>query len=216
MWTELTAAVAAMGNPHLRALVEAFLQDPEIAERYRTAPAAKTLHHAVLGGLLEHVVSLVRLGGPAARHYPIVDPDLLLTGIVLHDLGKIYELDYRRSFSYTTPGQLLGHMAIVVRLLHAKAAAVPGFPPRLATLVEHLILSHHGRYEFGSSRLPLFPEALLLHYLDDLDSKMESMRASLANDAALEGEWTSWNASLDRPILKKDRFLAGDTDGRTR
>lgn len=216
MWTELRAAVAAVANPHLRALLDAFLDDPEIAPRYRAAPAAKTMHHAVLGGLLEHVTSLVRLARAVTPNYPIVDPDLLLAGIVLHDLGKIYELDYRRTFSYTTPGKLLGHMAIVLNLLQAKVAAVPGFPPKLKMLVEHLILSHHGHHEFGSPTLPAFPEALLLHYLDDLDSKMESTRASLANDPLVEGEWTGRNPALDRQILKKDKFLAPDDDAGTR
>ena len=216
MWTELRAAVAAVANPQLRALLDAFLDDPEIAPRYRAAPAAKTIHHAVLGGLLEHVVSLVRLGRAVAPNYPFVDPDLLLAGIVLHDLGKIYELDYRRSFSYTTPGKLLGHMAIVLNLLQAKVLTVPDFPPKLKMLVEHMILSHHGHHEFGSPTLPAFPEALLLHYLDDLDSKMESMRASLANDPFVEGEWTGMNPALDRQILKKDKFLAPDDDAGTR
>jgi 3'-5' exoribonuclease len=208
LWSELRAAVRTMRNPHLRALLDAFLDDPEISCRFRTAPAAKTIHHAVLGGLLVHVVSLLRLGRAAAPNYPFVDPDLLLAGIVLHDLGKIYELDYRRSFSYTTTGKLLGHMAIALNLLQAKVAALSGFPPRLKILVEHLILSHHGRYEFGSPTLPAIPEALLLHYLDDLDSKMESMRASLAHDPCVEGEWTGINLALDRQVLKKDKFLA--------
>jgi 3'-5' exoribonuclease len=216
MWTELRSAVTAMANPQLRALLEAFLDDPEIAPRYRTAPAAKTIHHAVLGGLLEHVLSLVRLGRAVASNYPFVDPDLLLAGIVLHDLGKIYELDYRRGFSYTTPGKLLGHMAIVLSLLQTKVLTVPDFPPKLKMLVEHMILSHHGHHEFGAPTLPAFPEALLLHYLDDMDSKMESMRASLANDPFVEGEWTGMNPALDRQVLKKDKFLASDDDAGTR
>ena len=142
LWSELRGAIRAMRNSHLRALLDAFLDDPEIACRFRTAPAAKTIHHAVLGGLLVHVVSLLRLGRAAAPNYPFVDPDLLLAGIVLHDLGKIYELDYRRSFSYTTAGKLLGHMAIALNLLQAKVAGLPGFPPKLKILVEHLILSN--------------------------------------------------------------------------
>jgi len=207
MWAELRAEVARMGNAHLRGLVEAFLDDPEVARRLRIAPAAKTLHHAVLGGLLEHVISLIRLCRAVAPNYPFVDPDLVLTGVVLHDLGKIYELNYDRTFSYSTEGQLIGHLVIMVRMLQEKAAA--DFPPKLKLLVEHLILSHHGKYEFGSPRLPLFPEALLLHYLDDMDSKLESMRATLAADGSIEGEWTGYNAALERTLLKKDKFLAG-------
>lgn len=210
LWTELRAAVAAMGNAHLRALAGAFLDDPDIARLYRLAPAAKTLHHARIGGLLEHVVSLIGLCRLTAGHYDFIDLDLLVTAAVLHDLGKIWELDYQRSFRYTTTGQLLGHINMVADLLQSKAAALPGFPPRLRILVEHMILSHHGQYEFGSPKLPMFPEALLFHYLDDLDSKLESMRATLANDPNIEGCWTGYNPSLERPLLKKDKFLNDD------
>jgi 3'-5' exoribonuclease len=213
MWTELRAAVAEMSNTHLRALVEAFLDDPEVAQRFRKAPAAKSLHHARIGGLLEHVMSLVRLWRLACQNYQFIDRDLLLAGVVLHDIGKIYELSYDRSFGYTTEGRLLGHMTMALKMLDAKAAAVSGFPPKLKTLVEHMILSHHGRYEFGSPRLPVFPEAVLLHYLDDLDSKMDSMRATLAGEPVMAGEWTGMNPSLDRSLLNKDKYLAEAPDG---
>jgi 3'-5' exoribonuclease len=213
MWTELRAAVAEMSNTHLRALVEAFLDDPEVAQRFRKAPAAKSLHHARIGGLLEHVMSLVRLWRLACQNYLFIDRDLLLAGVVLHDIGKIYELSYDRSFGYTTEGRLLGHMTMALKMLDAKAAAVSGFPPKLKTLVEHMILSHHGRYEFGSPRLPVFPEAVLLHYLDDLDSKMDSMRATLAGEPVMAGEWTGMNPSLDRSLLNKDKYLAEAPDG---
>ena len=208
MWRELWAAVSAMGNPHLRALLEAFLNDEEVARRYRIAPAAKSMHHATLGGLLEHVVSLVNLCRFAAKHYPFLDLDLLITGAVLHDVGKIYELHYDRSFGYTTEGQLLGHMIIALKMLQEKAAGVAGFPDKLKTLVEHMILSHHGHYEFGSPRLPMFPEALLLHYLDEMDSKLESIRCAIQKDQNIEGVWTGYNAALERTFLKKDKYLA--------
>ena len=207
MWAELRAGVGAMAHPQLRALLEAFLDDEHIAGRFRAAPAAKTLHHATIGGLLEHVVSLLHLARLAASHYHFLDSDLLLAGVVLHDIGKIYELDYQRTFRYSTQGQLLGHMVIALDLLRAKAAALPDFPPRLKVLLEHLILSHHGQYEFGSPRLPAFPEAMALHLLDNLDSKLESMRASIEGDPNIEGEWTGYNPSLERALLKKDRYL---------
>jgi 3'-5' exoribonuclease len=126
----------------------------------------------------------------------------------LHDIGKIHELAYNRSFSYTTRGQLLGHMIIELEMLQAKLVLVPDFPPELKTLLEHLIISHHGEYEFGSPKLPMFPEALLLHYMDDLDSKMEAMRAHFEREADLESPWTSYNASLGRPLLNSAKYLA--------
>jgi 3'-5' exoribonuclease len=208
MWGELRRTAASLANPHLRALLEAILGDEEIAERYRTAPAAKTIHHARLGGLLEHVISLLGLCRRVAEHYPLIDTDLLLTGAVLHDIGKIYELDYRRSFGYSTAGQLLGHLIIGLQMVDGKIAGIAGFPPKLKMLVEHLILSHHGQYEFGSPKLPSFPEALLLHHLDNLDSKIESMRMTVENDRNIAGEWTNYNPALERPVLKMDRFLA--------
>jgi 3'-5' exoribonuclease len=208
LWQTLTAFVASFQNPHLKALVQAFMSDPEIAAAYRNAPAAKTLHHAYIGGLLDHVVSLCRSCDLVSRNYPQVNRDLLLTGVFLHDIGKIHELAYNRSFSYTTRGQLLGHMIIELEMLQAKLALVPGFPAELKTLVEHLIISHHGEYEFGSPKLPMFPEALLLHYMDDLDSKMEAMRAQFEREADMENPWTSYNASLGRPLLNSAKFLA--------
>jgi 3'-5' exoribonuclease len=210
LWRTLTEFVATFQNPHLKSLVELFMADAEIAERYRNAPAAKTLHHAYIGGLLDHVVSLFRSCDLMCRNYPQVNRDLLLTGAFLHDIGKIQELTYNRAFSYTTRGQLLGHMIIELEMLQAKLAQLPGFPVELKTLLEHLIISHHGQYDFGSPKLPMFPEALMLHYLDDLDSKMEAMRAHFEREAELEGPWTSYNASLGRPLLDSRKFMQGE------
>jgi 3'-5' exoribonuclease len=208
LWQTLTGFVASFENPHLKSLVQAFMSDPEIAAAYRNAPAAKTLHHAYIGGLLDHVVSLFRSCDLICRNYPQVNRDLLLTGVFLHDIGKIHELAYNRSFSYTTRGQLLGHMIIELEMLQAKLERAPDFPPELKTLIEHLIISHHGEYEFGSPKLPMFPEALVLHYMDDLDSKMEAMRAHFEREADLETPWTSYNASLGRPLLNSAKYLA--------
>jgi len=210
LWRTLTEFVATFQNPHLKSLVELFMADTEIAERYRNAPAAKTLHHAYIGGLLDHVVSLFRSCDLICRNYPQVNRDLLLTGAFLHDIGKIQELTYNRAFSYTTRGQLLGHMIIELEMLQAKLAKLPDFPPELKTLLEHLIISHHGQYEFGSPKLPMFPEALMLHYLDDLDSKMEAMRAHFEREAELDGPWTGYNASLGRPLLDSRKFMQGE------
>jgi 3'-5' exoribonuclease len=206
MFSQLRAIVEGFKNPHLKLLLNAFLDDDEIARRMKIAPAAKTLHHAFIGGLLEHVMSLLNLARLTASNYPYVDVELVQTGVVLHDLGKIYELSYGRTFEYTDEGQLLGHISIMLRLLDRKCSTLADFPPKLKTLVEHLILSHHGKYEFGSPKLPSFPEALLLHYLDDMDSKLESMRAEISADQN-DRDWTPYNRSLERSLLKKDRFL---------
>jgi 3'-5' exoribonuclease len=208
LWKTLSDFVSGFQNQYLKTLVQAFMADPEIAAAYRNAPAAKTLHHAYIGGLLDHVVSLFRSCDLISRNYPHINRDLLLTGAFLHDIGKIHELTYNRSFSYTTKGQLLGHLIIELEMLQAKLIQVPGFPEELKTLVEHLIISHHGQYDFGSPKLPMFPEALMLHYLDDLDSKMEAMRAHFERESSLDGPWTSYNASLGRPLLNTEKFLA--------
>jgi 3'-5' exoribonuclease len=207
MWLELRGIVAAMSNPHLKGLLEAVLNDEEIARRYRLAPAAKQIHHAFLGGLIEHVLSVCGMAKAAAAHYANIDSDLLISGAVLHDIGKIYELNYERGFSYSDEGQLIGHISIAMRMVGDKLRGLPDFPPLVRSLVEHMILSHHGKLEFGSPKVPQFPEALLLHYLDDLDSKMEAMRALIENDRQLEGCFTTYNSALERSALKKDRYL---------
>ncbi len=206
MWEEVRGYVTGIGNLHLRSLLNAILDDEEIARRYRIAPAAKQIHHAFLSGLLEHVLSLCRLSKLIAPHYPFIDSDLLIAGAVLHDLGKIYELSYDRGFSYTAEGQLLGHMMIGLRIVADKLRAFPDFPTPLRTLIEHIIISHHGQLDFGSPKVPQFPEALLFHYLDDLDSKMECTRGLLERDQT-PGNFTAFSHAMERGILKKAAFL---------
>lgn len=206
LWRTVGEFVAGFRDPHLKQLLQAFMADPQIEHAYKNAPAAKSLHHAFLGGLLEHVVSLFRLCDLACRNYPeLIDRDLLLTGAFLHDIGKIHELSFARSFSYTTRGQLLGHMIIELEMLQQKLAQLPSFPAEYKNLLEHMIISHHGKYEFGSPKMPMFPEALMLHYLDDLDSKMESMRAHFQREP--DADWTGYNPSLERPLLNTRKYL---------
>ena len=208
MWAELRTITGAVKNDHIRSLLDAFLDDPEIAVRYRRAPAAKSIHHAFLGGLLEHVLSLCNLSRAVATQYPQIDLDLLIAGAVLHDVGKIYELTFDRGFGYSTDGQLLGHIPMAFRMIGDKTCKLPGFPNRIRTLIEHIVLSHHGHLEFGSPKVPLFAEAMLFHYLDDLDSKMECMRAMVENDKQSFGLFTPYSGSLERSVLKKEHFLA--------
>lgn len=209
MFAELRGIVAGMSNPHLRALLDAVLNDEPLARAYRTAPAAKSVHHAFLGGLIEHVLSLCTLCRFTAAHYHDIDLDLLLTGAILHDIGKVAELTYKRSFGYSNEGQLLGHIIIGLRMLHEKLTGISDFPAPLRTLVEHLIISHHGELEFGSPKIPLFPEAMLLHHLDNMDSKMECMRGLIARDGGGSGQWTIYSPPLGRSVLRRDLFLEG-------
>jgi 3'-5' exoribonuclease len=208
LYADLSAAAAAMKNPWLKQLVLSVIADPGVAMRLKRAPAAMTMHHAYVGGLLEHIVSLIDLARATAAHYPELDPDLLLTGVVLHDIGKIEELRYARGIDYTTEGRLLGHIMIGASLVREKIKTISGFPEALRAVVEHLILSHHGSYEFGSPTLPQTREAVALHFLDDIDSKMAAMRATLES-ASGPGEWTDRNPSLCRALLRDDQYLAG-------
>jgi 3'-5' exoribonuclease len=207
MFRELQSWIASITDPHLKALLEAIFANEETARAFRTAPAAKTVHHNWIGGLLEHVLSLCQLAKFTAAHYEGIDFDLLLAGVLLHDVGKITELSYSRSFQYSSAGQLLGHISIGQRMVEDHVRAIPDFPPKKRDLLLHMILSHHGELEYGSPKVPLFPEALLLHHLDNMDSKMECMRALIARDPQIEGVWTGYSGPLERAVLKKQKFL---------
>ena len=202
MFAALLERVRRMSEGPLRLLVLAVLDDPAIAEKFKLAPAATQYHHAYLVGLLEHVKSLVELGDRISDHYPTLDRDLVVAGLVLHDLGKIEELNFLRGFRYSTRGQLVGHMAIALEILQEKMRAIPGFSSELKDRIEHIVLSHHGKLEFGSPKEPMFPEALVVHYLDDLDSKLASMRAQYETDKERAGDWTARNPALRRELLK--------------
>lgn len=210
MLAELKQIIAGLQNPYLRGLLEAVFNDAQLAATYKLAPAAKTIHHACRGGLIEHVLSLCALAKLVAPHYPEVDLALLLTGIILHDIGKVDELSYARSFNYSADGQLLGHIILGLRLLAPKFDQVPNFPAKLRTLIEHMIVSHHGELEFGSPKMPVFAEALLLHHLDNLDSKMNAMQNALKRDHTAHNEFTGYIPSLERVLLKKERYLSPD------
>ncbi len=202
MYATLVERLRRMPEGPLRALVLAVVEDPGIAAKFKLAPAATSYHHAYLGGLLEHVLSLGELGDKVCDHYAWLDRDLVLAGLVLHDLGKIEELSFTGGFRYSTRGQLVGHMAIALEIVSEKERAIPEFPPSLKDQIEHIILSHHGKLEFGSPKEPMFPEALVVHYLDDLDSKLASMRAQYATDKNLAGDWTTRNRALGRELFK--------------
>jgi 3'-5' exoribonuclease len=206
LYAQLLEFAGFIANPFLNKLVTAILGDPAIAAKYKRAPAAKVMHHAYLGGLIEHVISLCGLAKLAAAHYPELDLDLLLTAAILHDVGKLDELCYERAISYTVEGQLLGHILMEFETVSKAMDSIEGFPANLKTVVQHLLISHHGQYEFGSPKLPMIREALVFHYLDDLDSKLAAVRTALALDSG-EPEWSAYSGALGRKFLRLDQFL---------
>jgi 3'-5' exoribonuclease len=203
----LRQMLRSVGNPHLNNLSECFLMDEHFMGRFTKAPAGVKNHHAYLGGLLDHVVSLMRLVRAVAPLYPQLDDDLLVMGAFLHDLGKIEELSYQRDLGYTDEGQLLGHVLIGMRILEVKileAEKLSGekFPEELALRLKHMVASHHGEYEFGSPKLPMTFEAMALHLLDNLDAKIDHFQGLIREDVNTESHWTSYQANLSRKIFK--------------
>jgi 3'-5' exoribonuclease len=217
LWRQLLGFVESFTNPHLKLLLTTVLDDPALALAYREAPAAKQLHHAWLGGLLEHVISLCKLADHVAPHYPLIDRDLLLTGVILHDIGKVRELSWEIGFEYTIEGMLLGHIQIGAALAERTMDSLPAFPPKLKTLVLHMILSHHGKLEFGSPKLPMIPEALVLNFIDDLDAKMQAVSSEFEKSEREDkgpNELTNKVWALDnRQLLNIKRWLGEDKHG---
>ncbi len=204
MFAELQAIASRVAQPPLRKLLESILGDHDWVSKFKCAPAAKAVHHVYLGGLLEHTLSVAQLAALIAPRYPAVNQDLLLTGAILHDLGKISELTFERNFDYTDSGRLMGHIILTVEMVEKKIQSIPDFPPNMALLLKHLILSHHGEYEFGSPKLPMTLEALLLHHIDDLDAKMSSFAGWIEKEKEGSSRWTSFFKLFDRFLYKPE------------
>lgn len=209
MTAELTALLATLTDQHLKKLLGAFFDDPAFLAVYSAAPAAKGMHHVYLGGLLEHSLAVARLVDGVAPLYQGLNRDLLIAGALLHDVGKVREMTYSRSFDYTDEGKLLGHITIGVEMLQEKIAAIGGIPAELATLLKHMILSHHGQYEYGSPKRPKTVEATILNYLDDLDSKINGIRTHIGKETESSSHWTSYHRLYDR-YFYKDNCLADE------
>lgn len=216
MEEELHRTVRKVRNPFLRRLLEGVFRDPEIWRAFSRAPAAKALHHAYRGGLLEHTLSLAGLVQQSLKSYPFLDADLVLAGALLHDLGKSRELSADLGFDYTDEGRLLGHILIGVRILEEKIAAIPDFPPELAMHVKHLVTSHHGKMEFGSPRTPASLEALFLHALDNLDAKMWGVHAFLEAEARGGGNWTSFHRVYEQYFFVPEGYRGGEASAEER
>ena len=200
MLAELQAILRAMKNPHLLALAEACFADEELVRLLKQAPGAKTIHHPYLSGLLEHTLSLLKLILKVVENYRGVDIDLLLIGGFLHDIGKVYEFTFDRALDYTDAGQLLGHLVMEVEMVSKKIDTIPEFPAELGLLVKHMLVSHHGAYEFGSPKLPQTLEAVILHSLDDLDGKIQAIQNMPEKEPG--SKWTAFHRAYGRSFYK--------------
>ncbi|MEX2111593.1 MAG: OB-fold nucleic acid binding domain-containing protein [Pirellulales bacterium] len=203
----LAEVLRKMHDPHLLSLAECFLVDDEFMRKFSQAPAGVKNHHAYRGGLLEHVIGLMELVNHVAPLYPALNGDLLLMGAFLHDVGKVDELSYDRDFSYTDEGQLIGHLVMAVGILEKKLReterlAGEPVPDELVLRLKHMIVSHHGQYEYGSPKLPMTLEAVALHHLDNLDAKLHSFEQLMRDDPNVESSWTNYHASLGRKLFK--------------
>jgi len=202
MIRELDAVIEGLSDPDVKALLKAVFADTEVRSRFKTAPAAKAMHHAFIGGLIEHVLSICKVVDFVVEHYRkdmALNRDILMAGAILHDIGKIYELSYTSSFDYTDEGKLIGHITLGVELVNRKAAALGDFPEHTRMAINHLILSHHGLLEFGSPKRPKMAEAIILSFLDDMDAKVAALR--VMTDGVEEGaNWTPYQRMFERPI----------------
>ena len=201
LMVSLRRIVKEIKNPHLKALADRFLSDNHFVALFKTSPAAKNFHHNYIGGLLEHTLSVCQMTQFVTEHYPELDKDLLMTGAFLHDIGKVKELMFDLRIDYTDEGRLLGHLIMGVAMIDEKLAALKTFPQELALRLKHLILSHHGEYDFGSPKRPKFLEAFALHLIDDLDAKMNGLGRFMERDRQ-EGAWTEFNQMFERYFLK--------------
>jgi 3'-5' exoribonuclease len=203
---EITAMARTVGDPFYRKLLLKFFRDSSFFMEFQQAPAAKSMHHAYLGGLLEHTLAVAKLARLVADFYPALDRDLLMTGALLHDIGKTRELAFAAfPFEYTVKGRLVGHLVIGVEMIQDMVNSIPGFPEDMATRLQHMILSHHGRYEFGSPALPMISEAFVLNFLDDLDAKLNFLNR-LEEQAPGPGyQWSDFQRTLERFLYVKGR-----------
>lgn len=202
LFERLGKLLSGLVNPALHRLCEMILADPEIAPKFKLAPAAKSMHHAYIGGLLEHTLSVVTLVYRICNHYPELDRDLLMTGAFLHDIGKIEEFVYVTFIDYSDAGRLVGHMVLGTQILDEKVRRMEDFPPETALLLKHLILSHHGEAQFGAVRLPASREAFALHLADDLDAKMNAIGRILANSGDDGSSWTGYETIFGRQFFR--------------
>lgn len=201
MLVELLQIVRTMKNDYLRQLVLDTLEDPEIRPLILKAPAAKSIHHAWLGGLLEHILSISKIMDFMGSHYPFLNRDLLIFGGIFHDIGKVWELSYDNGISYTDKGRLIGHMQIACELIDKKASRILGFNEELRDICKHIILSHHGKLEYGSPKRPKFLEAMIVAMVDDFDSKVSTVKTLIDGERGSGEKWSRYSELFDRYFL---------------
>ena len=197
MFAELLDIVKTIKNPYIRQLLDEIFVDREVKERILLSPAAKTIHHASVGGLLEHILSICGIMNALAEHYPFLDRDYLLFGAIFHDIGKIWELEITVGAQYTNQGRLVGHMGIACQMIDEKVGKILGFPQDLRDELKHIVLSHHGKLEYGSPKLPKFLEAMVVAMVDELDSKVNTMVGALQSELDQGDRWTRFNQQFD-------------------
>ncbi len=208
MFERLLKRTDSITTDYLKALIDAFFKDKEFVNKFKTAPAAKKMHHAYIGGLLEHTLSMVSLADKIAGHYSGIDRDLLLSGAILHDIGKIDEFEYQFKIDYSDKGRLLNHIVIGIKMVDDKLSGIEHFPEDQMLLLKHMIVSHHGTREFGSPEPPKTIEAVLLNYIDEIDSKVNAIRDFIASEDPDE-TWTSYHRLLERHFYKGKKSVAG-------
>lgn len=204
LYAELLVLVRTMKNDSLRQLTLDTLEDPEIRPLVLRAPAAKSIHHAWMGGLLEHILSIAKTMTFIAGNYPFLNRDLLYFGAIFHDIGKIWELSWHNGIAYTDRGRLIGHMEMACELIDRKSSRIMGFDPELRDLCKHIVLAHHGRLEYGSPKRPKFLEALVVAMVDDLDSKIASVHSLIDGERGGSDRWSRYSELYDRYFLLDD------------
>jgi len=206
MFEDVKKSLAAIKHPQLRAIVGEFLADAQLMEQFCNSPAAIKMHHNYLGGLLEHTHNMLRVAAAILPLYPDVQADLVLAGIFIHDMGKTEELSCDMAFSYTDSGQLIGHISQTLLMLHRKARALAAkgttVDKAVVDALGHIILSHHGQYDFGSPKLPATPEAYMVNYIDDLDAKINQVTSLIDNELS-DSNWTQWQKALETRLYRK-------------
>lgn len=202
LWNKLQGFINEINEPNLKQLLFRIFSDPEVERPFRTAPAAKTMHHAFRAGLLEHTVSAAGAGSLLAKHYRLSE-DLVVAGVLLHDLGKIWELETNASIEYTDDGRLIGHLALEALYVDRRIEELADFPKELRRHLLHILLSHHGEYAYGSPRRPKSPEAMLVHMVDNLDSRLAGMFEAIAAEGDSDEAWSPYSRMLERNVYRR-------------